>query len=71
VVQTANWDYYESVMRFQRILDAHGISEALKEVGAKEGDLVMIGELTATSYCFLILNYQSTYLFIGVLRSII
>jgi len=38
-----NWDYYESVDRFQRILDAHGITEALKENGAKEGDLVMIG----------------------------
>ena len=43
VVQTMNWDYYESVDRFQRILDAQGISEALKEQGAKEGDLVMIG----------------------------
>jgi GTP-binding protein len=44
VVQTMNWDYYESVLRFQRILDAQGISEALKECGAKEGDLVMIGK---------------------------
>ena len=39
-----NWDYYESVQRFHRILDAQGISEALKEEGAQEGDLVMIGE---------------------------
>ena len=38
-----NWDYYESVDRSQRILDAQGISESLKENGAKEGDLVMIG----------------------------
>ena len=43
VVQTMNWDYYESVDRFQRILDAQGISATLKENGAKEGDLVMIG----------------------------
>ena len=43
VADTMNWDYYESVDRFQRILDAHGITEALKENGAKEGDLVMIG----------------------------
>ena len=41
-----NWDYYESVQRFHRILDAQGISEALKEEGAQEGDLVMIGEWT-------------------------
>ena len=27
-----NWDYYESVQRFQRILEAEGISDALKEV---------------------------------------
>lgn len=39
-----NWDYYESVQRFHRILDAQGISEALKDEGAMEGDLVMIGE---------------------------
>ena len=38
-----NWDYYESVQRFHRILDAQGISEALKDEGAQEGDLVMIG----------------------------
>jgi Obg family GTPase CgtA-like protein len=41
-----NWDYYESVDRFQRILDASGITESLKENGAKEGDLVMIGAFT-------------------------
>ena len=44
VADTMNWDYYESVDRFQRILDAHGITEALKENGAKEGDLVSIEE---------------------------
>ena len=43
VAETMNWDYYESVQRFHRILDAQGISEALKEEGAQEGDLVMIG----------------------------
>jgi hypothetical protein len=36
-----NWDYYESVQRFHRILDAQGISEALKDEGAQEGDLVI------------------------------
>jgi GTP-binding protein len=32
VVLMTNWDYYESVQRFQRILEAEGISAALKEV---------------------------------------
>ena len=27
-----NWDYYESIQRFQRILEAEGISDALKKV---------------------------------------
>lgn len=39
-----NWDYYEAVQRFQRILEAQGIADALREAGAEEGDLVMIGE---------------------------
>jgi Obg family GTPase CgtA-like protein len=39
-----NWDYTESLKRFQRILEAQGISEALSNMGAKEGDLVMIGK---------------------------
>eukprot|EP01041_Mallomonas_annulata_P006136 gene6136-12423_t len=37
-----NWDYYEAAVRFQRILDARGVTEALKEAGAQDGDLVMI-----------------------------
>jgi len=39
-----NWDYYEATQRFQRILDARGVSQALKEAGALDGDLVMIGD---------------------------
>lgn len=39
-----NWDYYEAVRRFQRILEAEGIAKALREAGAKQGDLVMVGE---------------------------
>jgi len=42
-----NWDYYEAAQRFQRILEAQGISEALKQAGAREGDLVMIGTVFA------------------------
>jgi GTP-binding protein len=41
IVAMTNWDYYEAVQRFQRILEAEGINDALKEAGAREGDLVM------------------------------
>jgi GTP-binding protein len=39
-----NWDYYESGMRFQRILRAMGIADALREAGIEEGDIVRVGE---------------------------
>lgn len=38
-----NWDYYESGLRFQRILDVMGISKALEQAGVEDGDLVAIG----------------------------
>lgn len=38
------WDLHESVMRFQRILDALGISQALEEAGVQDGDIVCIGD---------------------------
>lgn len=41
--QMTNWDYYEATMRFQRILTAMGIREALREAGVQEGDTVTIG----------------------------
>ncbi len=40
-----NWDYYEAAMRFQRILRAMGITEALGTAGVVEGDRVQIGSL--------------------------
>ena len=45
IIAQTNWDYYEAVQRFQRILDAHGVTEALRMAGAEQGDLIMIGEL--------------------------
>jgi GTPase len=39
-----NWDYYEAVVRFQRIMDAMGVNAALKKAGAERGDLIMIDE---------------------------
>ncbi len=38
-----DWDYYESGLRFQRILDVMGISKALHKAGVEEGDTVAIG----------------------------
>jgi len=39
------WDLHESAMRFQRILGALGITEALEEAGVQRGDMVRIGDL--------------------------
>lgn len=52
IVAMTNWDYYEAVQRFQRILEAEKISDALKAAGALEGDLVMIGELLNAMLCY-------------------
>jgi GTP-binding protein len=41
--QMTNWDYYEASMRFQRILRAMGITDALAEAGVEDGDTVQIG----------------------------
>jgi Obg family GTPase CgtA-like protein len=43
-VQALNWDYYESGQRFQRILEACGVNDALREAGAKQGDAVIVGD---------------------------
>ncbi len=45
VVAMTNWDYYEAALRFQRILEAMGITQALEEAGIKEGDTVIIGDM--------------------------
>lgn len=39
-----NWELDEAVLRFQRILDAMGITAALREAGAGSGDTVVIGD---------------------------
>lgn len=43
-----HWDYYEAILRFQRILEAMGITKALTEAGVKEGDTVRIGDVELT-----------------------
>ncbi len=53
--QMTNWDYYEAAMRFQRILDAMGISEKLREEGINDGDTVRIGDVE------LVWGYENAY----------
>ncbi len=38
------WEHYQSVQRFQRILEALGIDRALREAGVQAGDTVMIDD---------------------------
>lgn len=43
-----NWSYHEAALRFQRILRALGIADALRVAGVKEGDIVRIGTTELT-----------------------
>ncbi|MBI5931231.1 MAG: GTPase ObgE [Chloroflexi bacterium] len=43
--QMTYWDYDEALMRFQKILEAMGVSAALVKAGVKAGDSVYIGEM--------------------------
>lgn len=38
------WEYFASVRRFHRIIEAMGIAEALREKGVSQGDTVIIGD---------------------------
>jgi GTP-binding protein len=38
------WEHYESVRRFQRILETLGVDKALREAGVQDGDTVKIGD---------------------------
>jgi GTPase len=38
------WEHYQSVQRFQRIMQALGIEDALRKAGVQEGDTVFIGD---------------------------
>ncbi len=44
IVAMTRWEYYDAVMRFQRILEALGITEALRNRGVRPGDTVRIGD---------------------------
>ncbi|KAF8065613.1 OBGC1 [Scenedesmus sp. PABB004] len=43
--QMTNWDYYEAVKRFQRVLEVSGINEALVAAGCARGDTVALGDV--------------------------
>ncbi len=45
IVKMTRWEYYDAVMRFQRILEALGITAAMRERGVKEGETVRIGAM--------------------------
>lgn len=38
------WDYDEAILRFQRLLDTVGVTDALRAAGVQEGDTVHIGD---------------------------
>jgi len=42
--QMTNWNYWESVRRFQRVLDVSGVNSQLLTRGIRDGDSVVIGE---------------------------
>uniref|UniRef100_M8CGJ0 GTPase obg n=1 Tax=Aegilops tauschii TaxID=37682 RepID=M8CGJ0_AEGTA len=48
-VQMTNWDYTESLKRFQHVLEACGVNKTLVKLGVKEGDTVVIGEVDTSS----------------------
>jgi GTP-binding protein len=45
LVRMTNFDQYDAVKRFQRIMKGLGVDQALRDHGAEEGDSVVIGEL--------------------------
>jgi Obg family GTPase CgtA-like protein len=43
IVKMTQWEYYDAVMRFQRIMQALGITDALRAKGVQVDDTVRIG----------------------------
>ena len=39
-----NWDYYEAVKRFQRVLEVSGVNDVLRAAGVSPGDTVALGD---------------------------
>jgi Obg family GTPase CgtA-like protein len=38
-----NWNYAQAIDRIHRILEGHGIYDKLREIGAQDGDTIVIG----------------------------
>jgi len=38
------WEHFQSIRRFQKILEAMGVDQALREAGVEPGDIVLIGD---------------------------
>ncbi len=38
------WEHFQSIRRFQKILEAMGVDKALREAGVEPGDTVLVGE---------------------------
>jgi len=45
LVKMTNFEQYDAVKRFQRIMKQKGVDDALRKQGAEEGDTIVIGEL--------------------------
>ncbi len=45
LVQMTNFDQYDAVKRFQRIMQMRGVDDALRAHGAKDGDVIRIGDM--------------------------
>lgn len=45
LVQMTNFEQYDAVKRFQRIMQRSGIDDALREHGAKNGDQIQVGDM--------------------------
>ena len=43
LVEMTNFNFYEAIARFQRILDGMGVLRALREAGVEAGDTVVVG----------------------------
>ncbi|RWR76555.1 GTP-binding protein OBGC, chloroplastic [Cinnamomum micranthum f. kanehirae] len=44
-VQMTNWQYTESLRRFQHVLEACGVNKSLIKLGVKEGDTVIVADM--------------------------
>ncbi len=38
------WEYFQSIRRFQKILEVMGVDQALRDAGVQSGDIVIIGD---------------------------